>query len=282
MNREFEPKHESLNNSKHHRSGSQVRQRITKVIRARFARDDTWLYVIACLFYLLGVWEHLPFSGGHIYSDIVSVYQNRFCYSGSCGTGLPYVNYFVEYPVITGFFMYTMGMLGHIFPLPASDLLGSYYSYTSIFLLAPTLLLIYNLVKISELLGVWQKNRRALVYLVATPSFVFMLLLNWYMIGVFFAAFGLRKFLEGGRNSWLWSGLLFGLSAASNLITAVPALGILTFGANSWRDRARFVSGMTSALLVVYLPLFSSQFIPAFLHECSACHRSVSVRISKY
>lgn len=237
--------------------------RFARAIKSNIAKDsETWFYVAVGLFYLLGVWEHLPSSGGQIYSDIVTVYQNRFCYFGPCTGGLPYVNYFVEYPVITGFFMYAMGALGHIFPLPHRDLLGNYYTYTSIFLLIPTLLLVQNVLKIMEMLKIGQRNRRTLVYLVATPTFVFMLLLNWYVIGVFFAVFGLRKFLEGGKNRNLWSGLLFGLSAASNLVTAVPAFGILTFGADSWKERARFVSSLLVAVFLAYLPVIVLNSFP--------------------
>ena len=90
-----------------------------------------------------------------------------------------------------------------------------------------------------------------------------MLLLNWYIIGVFFAVFGLRKFLEGEGSKW-WSGALFGLSAASNLITAVPALGILSFGAGSWKERMKFGAGMFGAILAVYVPLI---FINSFPHS---------------
>jgi hypothetical protein len=233
-------------------------KQIAKAIGEDFREHtEAWLFIAVGLFYLLGMWEHLPYSGGHIYSDLIAVYQNRFCYSGLCGMGLPYVNYFVEYPVISGFFMYAMGMLGHILPLPGRDFLGDYYTYTTIFLLFPTFLLVDNLRKIARMLGVGQNNKRIFLFFVATPSFVFMLLLNWYIIGVFFAVFGLRKFLEGirnGKSNGLLSGILMGLSAASNLITAVPALGIFAFGTTSWKERARFALGMGGAILAAYLP----------------------------
>jgi hypothetical protein len=251
---------------------------IAKAIRenvTHHAKD--WLFVGVGLFYLVGVWEHLPFSGGHIYSDIVSVYQSRFCYSGPCGMGLPYVNYFVEYPVITGFFMYAMGLLGHMLPLPGRDFLGSYYTYTSVFLLIPTVLLVDNLVKLMEQLGIAQKSKRAFLFFVATPSFVFMLLLNWYIIGVFFAIFGLRVFLEGnhgGRSKSMLSGALFGLSAAANMITAVPALGILIFGTESLKERIKFALGITTAVLAVYIPVI---IINSFPHSyVNASHAIVN------
>src|SRR5207247_213483 len=96
-------------------------------------------------------------------------------------------------------------------------------------------LIIRELLLLAKIRGT--PKSRVLWYLVITPTFLYMVLLNWYVIGVFFAVNGIRRFLQGNRSG---SGLLFGLSAASNLVTAVPAVGLLismrTFG-----ERVRFV-----------------------------------------
>ena len=242
------------------------RTQFANTIRTSVSKHTESLLVASVgLFFVIGVWEHLPYSGGHIYSDILSVYQNRFCTSGACGMGLPYVNYFVEYPVLTGFFMYAMGMLGHFFQMPGTSFLSEYYTYSSIFLLIPTVLLVENLSKIMQILGIVRRNKRLFLFLVATPSFVFMLLLNWYIIGVFFAVFGLRKFLEGvrsGKSKGVQSGILMGISAAANLITAVPALGILVFGTTSLKERAKFLAGLFGVLLAVYFPVIVLNSFP--------------------
>ncbi len=187
-------------------------------IRKSFSRNgESWLYIAACVLYLLGVWEH---SSGNIYTDIVAVFVNRFCTPGPCmAHGLPYINLFVEYPPLTGFFMYAMGTVAHFLPFPGRSFLVGYYDYTSIILLFPTLLLILDLLKISDLIGIREKYRFSLLFLVATPSFLFMLLLNWYVIGVFLMVWGLRKFLEGDflesnasekqRNRLIFSGSSF-------------------------------------------------------------------------
>ena len=244
----------------------QSRAPFANTIRSSVSKHTgAWLVASIGLFYVIGVWEHLPYSGGHIYSDLLSVYQNRFCYSGTCGMGLPYVNYFVEYPVLTGFFMYAMGMLAHLFQFPSTSFLSNYYTFSAIFLLIPTVLLVENLTKIMKMLGVGKTDKRLLLFLVATPSFVFMVLLNWYIIGVFFAIFGLRKFLEGlrsGKSKSLYSGTLLGISAAANMITAVPALGILVFGTNSLKERGKFVAGLLGAVAAVYIPVIILNSFP--------------------
>src|SRR5207253_7413689 len=107
--------------------------------------------------------------------------------------------------------------------------------------LIPTLLLVRESVKITKLLGV--DEGRVMRYVVVTPSFLIMLLLNWYVIEVFFSTFALRKFLQGSR---LASGVLLGLSAACNLVTALPALG-MTLSSKGLREQAKFVaSGLRS------------------------------------
>jgi hypothetical protein len=234
-----------------------------QISRLLHANHGMWLFLAAGFLYIVCVWEHIPFGGGTIYSDVVTVFGMRFlefCGSSNpCDLGVPYINNFVEYPVLVGFFMWSMGMLAGYLPLtlPANQL-GDYYTYTSIFLLIPTFLLIREVLKIAEILGTAQKHKRAFLFLVATPSFVFMLLLNWYIIGTFFAIYGLRKFLQGSR---LWSGAMLGISAMANLVTVVPALGML-FGASSWRERLRFLGGIGIAVAAIYMPLLVANSFP--------------------
>ncbi len=223
-----------------------------------------WVYLLAAVLYVFGMWEHIPYGGGHIYSDIPTVFQDRFCPAGPCYLAFPYIHVFVEYPVITGIFIYSMGLLGQNVPFSSSGgILSNYYFWTALILTLPTFLSISELFKISEILGITSPTKRILLYFVVTPSFVFMVLTNWYIIGVFFALFGLRKFLEGSR--WI-SGALLGISAAANLITAIPAMGML-FALKSRREVAQFVVGGAVAFGAIYLPIYTMNpnFIPQFL-----------------
>ncbi len=223
-----------------------------------------WVYLVAAVVYVFSVWEHIPYGGGHIYSDIVSVFQSRFCAAGLCTLALPYVHVFVEYPVIVGMFIYSMALLGRSFPISAGQgLVANYYSYSVIFLAIPTFLSIRELFKLGEILGLKSSRRRVLLYFIVTPTFVFMVLLNWYIIGVFLALFGLRKFLTG--STWI-AGAFFGLSAAANLITAVPALGLL-FSAKDMRARGKVLGGALIAFGVAYLPfvVMNPSFVSQFL-----------------
>jgi len=165
-----------------------------------------------------------------------------------------------------------MNMLAHLLPFPGRPLLTTYYEYTSIFLLFPTILLVSNLLKIADLAGVRQKHKTMFTFFVATPSFVFMLLLNWYVIGVCLTIWSLRKILEirsnfhqdatEAKKNLIVSGALIGLSAVTNLITAVPALGILSFGLDGFRERFYFAIGITATVLAVYLPILALNSFP--------------------
>jgi len=211
-------------------------------------RSSLPIYLTAVVLYLFAAWLHIPYGGGHIYSDIVTVFQVRECPSG-CTLPVPYVQTFVEYPVIASMFIYSMGLLAKSV---GGDLLTNYYILTSAFLLIPTLLLIRELLKLAEMVQV--KRSRVLRYFVVTPSFLIMLLLNWYVIGVFFAVYALRIFLEGSRFA---SGVLLGLSAAANLVTALPALG-LTLSSRTLRDGMEFVAGGLTSFGLVNAPFVVS------------------------
>lgn len=222
------------------------------------------VYVIAGVLYLFGVWEHIPYGGGHLYSDIATVFQNRFCPTGPCTLAFPYVHTFIEYPVLTGVFIWAMGELGNLLPFsPSQGLLTNYYFWTALFLLFPTALSIGELFNIADILGLKSPRKRMLLYFVATPSFVFMVLTNWYIIGVFFTLFGLRKFLQGSR--WV-SGIFLGVSAATNLITAIPAMGMI-LTVKDKREALKFVIGGLAAFGAIYLPVYALNpgFISQFL-----------------
>ena len=216
--------------------------RTIRAPRSAFSKHSD-LYLVTAIFFLIGFWLHIPYGGGHIASDIPTVFQGREC-GGACLT-VPYVSGFVEYPVIVSEFVYVMGAISEVLP---GSILTNYYGLSVAFLAIPTFLLVRETLKIAEMRG--YSDRRVLAYLVATPTFLFMLLLNWYVIGVYFATFGLRKFLQDDSKM---SGILFGLSAASNLVTAAPAMGIF-LSAKGVRDRAVFVVSALACYGAINLP----------------------------
>jgi hypothetical protein len=198
------------------------------------------VYLSALSLYIIGIWLHSPNSGGHVDADITKVFNERiwicqtspdypYAQTGNCDLSVPYVQSFEEYPVLVSMFMYTMGVWGRLLP---GDLLENYYLLTAAVLAIPTFLAIRELMKIVEMRGT--SRNRILWYFIVTPTFILMTLVNWYVIGVYFSLSGIRRYLQGGSR--LWCGVLFGLSAASNFVTAVPALGLL-MASRTMRER---------------------------------------------
>ena len=205
--------------------------------------------------YLFAVWLHFPYGGGHVYSDLVTVFQDRLGGVYFSPHVLPYVNAFIEYPPLTAYFIYAMAVLGSYLPLaPGAGVIDNYYLYTALFLSVPTLLMIPELLKLCDLLGVRRASRRTLLFYVATPSFLIMVLLNWYVIGVYLAALALRKYLQGSLRA---SGLLFGVSAGFNLVTAAPAFGLLV-AARGRRERLQFALAVVGAYALINLPFITA------------------------
>jgi hypothetical protein len=204
--------------------------------------------LVAIALYAFSVWLHYPYGGGHVYSDIVSVLQSREC--GSICTApipIPYVQSFIEYPVGTAFFVYLMGILGGLLP---GDLVINYYLLSCAFLLIPTLLLVRELAIIARIRGV--RETRLLWFFIVTPTFIFTLLVNWYILGTFFSVLAIRVFLQGKNRA---SGVLMGLSAAFNLITAAPALGLL-LSEKRTRNGAVFFAFTALAYVAANIPVY--------------------------
>jgi hypothetical protein len=224
-------------------------RRLSRLSDQGFKRVVYWT---ALGLYLFAVWLHLPYGGGNVYSDITYVFQQRVCLLppdeygplyAACNFSIPLLRSFSEYPAIVSIFMYVMGVLGNVIP---GDLLRNYYLLSSAVLSIPFFLTIRELMKLLEMRG--SSRNRVLWYFVITPTFIIVGLVNWYIIGVYFTLRGLRGYLEGGSR--FWSGVLFGLSAASNFVTAIPALGLL-FAARTMRERVVLAgaAGGTYALI---------------------------------
>jgi hypothetical protein len=218
------------------------------------------VYSTALALYLIGLWLHLP-NGGNVYNGITEVFQQRICPPSPVSSypelpppctvsdiSVPYLQSFNEYPVITAVFMYAMGVLGGSL---AGDLLTNYYLLNGVVLIIPTLLGIRELMKIIEIRGA--PRSRILWYFVVTPTFLIMTLLNWYMIGLYFSLYGVRKYLEGGSR--LWTGVLFGVSAASNFVTAVPALGLFIHS-RTMKERALLAGAALGTYGAINAPFF--------------------------
>lgn len=123
--------------------------------------------VLSAVFHGVGLW---PGFFWHIfYSDIVPFFEK------AVAAGFPYIDRTIEYPVLTGLFVYLMGILGgtHM----------GYYIATSIFLIAFAGAATHILLRFQK----WLPVRETLLnFWIFAPSMLIFLIYNWDIIAVFF------------------------------------------------------------------------------------------------
>ncbi|MFX1518586.1 MAG: glycosyltransferase 87 family protein [Promethearchaeota archaeon] len=121
--------------------------------------------VLSAYFHAVNALHKLPM---HIaYSDILAFYGK------ATEPGLPYIDKLIEYPVITGFFIHFMGVLGENYV--------GYYFQTSLFLILFATAATFVLYQFPEK----KDEKRLVIYWIFAPSMFFFLIYNWDIIAVF-------------------------------------------------------------------------------------------------
>lgn len=103
------------------------------------------LLLATLVVFLIGFWLHIPYGGGYVYSDIVSVYQVRL---EGFPPKAPYVEVFFEYPVIIATLAYASGLMASLFTKEHYTALTIYYTITSIILFLATFLTVLEVRKL--------------------------------------------------------------------------------------------------------------------------------------
>lgn len=129
----------------------------------------------------LGLIGIVPWHYG--YSDVFN--EDRI--NPELAKKIPYLENPVEYPVVTGFFIYFMWALG-------KGLLG-YVLFTWIFLTLCSIIAAIFLCKLCDLLNIKQQN--LYWFFVFAPSLLFFEIFNWDMIAVMLAVLAVYFFLKG-------------------------------------------------------------------------------------
>ncbi|MDP9223750.1 MAG: glycosyltransferase 87 family protein [Actinomycetota bacterium] len=184
-------------------------------------RDIALVVAICCVTLIAGfglkaqclaAWDGRQFAR-LCYNDIQPLF-----YARSIATTVPYIHGSllhgdlqrgaIEYPVLTGLFMYASGHLAYLFPfLPrANASSGNEYLYDSALLLAPFALLI------AVLLGSMTRTR-ALLW-AAAPALVLYAFHNWDLLVVAAAVAG---FWSWNRRHTGWAAFWFGIGGALKL-----------------------------------------------------------------
>jgi uncharacterized membrane protein len=187
------------------------------------------------------------------YSDVIPLYYSE----GLDKHQVPYADHPVEYPVLTGFFMYTARTLSGWYDgladgagvLPKVNPVESYFDVTALLLALSALVVTWSVYHLSGRRG-WDAAMVALSPVLFVHAFT-----NWDLLAV---ALSTAALLAWHRQvPWL-AGVLVGLATAAKLypiLFCVPLL-LLCMRARRMYEFGQFMFGAAAAWLAVNLPIY--------------------------
>jgi uncharacterized membrane protein len=177
----------------------------------------------------------------------------RFCYSdiqpfavrGLAG-GLPYLDYRLEYPVLTGMFIKGTGLLlRRLGALGVSPTDGNYFTISALFL-APFALITTMLLRPRVTQG------RLLLWSLGTPL-LFHAFLNWDLIAVAAGVWGLVE-AERRREARAGSALALGASAKLFPLFLLPGAALERWAVDDRRGTRQLLAGFALFVALVNIP----------------------------
>lgn len=211
-------------------------------------RPGPWVYWFGTLTWVLLMWR----QGGCIdhgdeqykrlcYSDVVALWGPR----GIADALVPYLQVDLEYPVLTGGFIYVTRMLSGLIPTDRPDL--AFLGLTSVALFGCFLALLWIHLRLAD--G-WSALMLAASPLVATNG-----LINW---DLFVVALTSGALLAWARRRPLLAGVLIGLGTAAKLYPALLLVPLVVLSLRAGRPRAaaQAVAGAAVAWIAANLPVY--------------------------
>jgi hypothetical protein len=158
----------------------------------------------ASIFFLIGFWLHHPNLVPNNYSDVVDALWGRI--SSSNGI-VPYVNYDLEYPALSGIVLYFSSIWGNVY---------GYYYTLSLIIYSFILLSIYLVYRILALPN--KSLHNITYYIIFTPTFIYFSIYSFDWMG---ASLLLLSIYYALTQRARLSGLFMGLSVAARIIPIV-------------------------------------------------------------
>ena len=220
------------------------------------------LLALAAFTLLLGYGEKLPCADGQwvaskqythaCYSDVIPLWGAEGLSVGA----VPYRDHAVEYPVLTGGFMWATGELTRGWHALAEDGIVPGENEGVVFgVLTCLLLAVCGLLAVAATAAAAGRRRQwdAAIF-AASPLLVFHAFSNWDLLAMAFASAALWAW---ARNRPIAAGVLIGLGAAAKLYPAllfVPLL-LLAYRTRTWRPVLWAGAAAAGAWLAVNLPV---------------------------
>lgn len=172
------------------------------------------------------------------YSDLVPFYQKAI------EPGLPYINKPVEYPVLVGSFVQSMGIIGR-------TALGYYFFSVTFFILFAAIIT-YVLRKMLPR----KDSLRLVVYWIFAPSLLVFLTYNWDILAVFFSVLGLYCM---HKNRDMLAAVSLALGFASKFYPVLYVLPLM-LRQKTWKSGLKIAGVFGAVVALINIPFAIANF----------------------
>ncbi len=179
-----------------------------------------------------GAWTDFKQYRQMCYTDVLALYYNEGLADGQ----IPYVQHHVEYPVLTGVFMGVLGLPVHALARSHPEINQGQWFYN---LNALTLGAI-AIASVAAMLSLRRRRPWDVAMFAASPALFVTATVNWDLLAVGFAVFGLYAW---ARRYPALAGVLLGLGTAAKLWPGFLFIPLLLLGFRTRRFADAFVSG---------------------------------------
>jgi uncharacterized membrane protein len=193
-----------------------------------------------------GNWPDLKQYREMCYSDVLALYYNEGLSDGQ----IPYVDHAVEYPVLTGAFMGLLGLPVHALAQHNPQINQGEWFY----LLNLLILGLIAIASVAVMLRMRERRPWDLAMFAVAPSLLLTASVNWDLLAVGFAAFGLYAW---SRRYPVLAGVLLGLGTAAKLWPGFLFIPLVLLGLRARRFLPTFWAGVAGVVtwLAVNLPV---------------------------
>jgi uncharacterized membrane protein len=211
-----------------------------------------------------GDWVNLSQYRHACYTDVVALYDSEGLSHGK----IPYVQSPVEYPVLTGAFMGLIGLPVHAYvdANPGTNPYEWYYNLTAL------ALGVCAVASVTALLLLRRRRPWDAAMFAASPALLLTATVNWDLLAVAFAVFGL---LAWSRRRPTVAAVLIALGAAAKLWPAFLLIPLLLLG---WRARRLGDAIYTAGVALLVWVFVNLPFMLLYPHNWSQFFRLNTTR----
>ncbi len=198
-------------------------------------------------------WVELQQYTRFCYSDVIALYGAE---GGLSTGGLPYLDYPLEYPVLTGVFMALIGVPVHVLGQTYHGVVEHTWFYDG----SALVLSVLAVASVAMMLSLRQRRPWDIAMFALAPALLVTATVNWDLLAVAFAVGGLFAWARGRP---LVAGVLLGLGTAAKLWPGFLFVPLIVLG---WRTRRhRQVWGAVgvgvTAWVAVNLPVMIADYL---------------------